>query len=124
MRFKAYKSDRGYGFSMLLKSKRQDGSEIKMYLPVGFKKGDEPSDTVYLDATDYFLTCYETKTGEVRPKLFVMSWLGITENKPIEAEYTEKEPAMYNGVWDDLGIPGQKEPEPVIPEVDYDDLPF
>ena len=118
MRFKAYKSDRGYGFSMLLKSKRQDGSEIKMYLPVGFKKGDEPSDTVYLDATDYFLTCYETKTGEVRPKLFVMSWLGITENKPIEAEYTEKDANEFekNLVESWGGVPGWP--------VDSDDLPF
>lgn len=107
MKFWVYKSDKGYGFSTRLKSKRQDGSEIACYLPVGFKKGEEPAGNCQIDATDFFLTCYETKTGEVRPKLFVMSWLGITENKPIEAEYIEKEP------------------EPVIPEVvDYDDLPF
>ena len=105
MKLKAYKSDRGYGFSMLLKSKTADGREIKCYLPIGFKKGEEPSDTAFIDATDYFLTCYETKTGETRPKLFIMSWLGINENKnTIDAEYTE--------TW-----------KPMEP-VDADDLPF
>ena len=107
MKIKAYKSDRGYGFSMLLKSKTADGREIKCYLPIGFKKGEEPSDTAFIDATDYFLTCYETKTGETRPKLFIMSWLGISDkNDTVEAEYTE--------TW-----------KPVDPiDIDGDDLPF
>lgn len=101
MKFWVYKSDKGYGFSTRLKSKRQDGSEIACYLPVGFKKGEEPAGNCQIDATDFFLTCYESKTGETRPKLFVMSWLGITKPEAIEAEYVEKDAPTWPDLWGD-----------------------
>lgn len=73
-----------YGFSTQLKSKDINGDEIKTYFPVRFKKGQEPMGDANIDIKDWFLTCFKTKDGTIKPELMVMDWTERIKEEPKE----------------------------------------
>ena len=80
-----YKSQQYGGYSTLIKNK--DGE--KMYLSIGFKKGQEPTeDKVQIEITKGFLSFYKTQQGLHKVKVVVMEY-----NKA-QADYTMTEADM------------------------------
>lgn len=76
---KIYKGQ--YGYSTSAHSKNKDGSTIKYYINVNFKKGTEPGDVlegnlIFKDKLGNerpcFLTSYLSSKNEVMPKLVIM----------------------------------------------------
>lgn len=79
---------------------------IKYYMPVQFKKGNEPifseKDYVDISFTNWFGSCYKKKNGETAPKIVVMEYAQINNSNndshseiencdysPFEEEYKE-----------------------------------
>ena len=71
---KAFISKGNYGFYTTIKDKQND---VKVYLPVGFKKGQEPDDGGQFYINKAFFTVFAGKTGEARLKLFVMEYSNV-----------------------------------------------
>ena len=66
-----------YGYSTLLKN-----NEDKLYVQVGFKKGEEPvEDKLQIDIKNGFLSFYKDKNGLAKPKIIVLEYdkLGVNE---------------------------------------------
>lgn len=71
-----------YGYSTLLKNK-----EDKLYVQVGFKRGQEPlQDKVMIDIKDGFLSFYKDKNGLAKPKIVVMEFEEL-EQKAKQNDY-------------------------------------
>lgn len=88
-----------YGYSTLLKNK-----EDKLYVQVGFKRGQEPlQDKLMINIKDGFLSFYKDKNGFAKPKIVVM-------------DYTEVETTQNN--MEQNFIPNDEE------VLATDDLPF
>lgn len=63
--------------------------EDKMYIDVGFKKGQEPKETFcQIEIKDAFFSMYKTKTGLAKPKLVIMEYevISKTEYVPNDEE--------------------------------------
>ena len=61
-----------YGYSASA-SNKQD--ELKCYISVNFKKGEEPqADCCQIKVIDGFLSCYKKNNGEIAPKIVVMEF--------------------------------------------------
>lgn len=65
------KSQTGTGFYATIKDGKTD---TKLFLSVGFKRGEEPEDGCEIDIGRGFLSCYQTKSGEAKLKLVVMDY--------------------------------------------------
>ncbi len=77
MRLRVYRNEYNgrYNYTTLAKNKTQDGKELKVYVPVGFKHGTEPQvDSIDITPTEWFMSCYEAKNGEIKPRIIVTSW--------------------------------------------------
>ncbi len=62
-----------YGYSTLLKNK-----EDKLYVQVGFKRGQEPlQDKLMINIKDGFLSFYKDKNGLAKPKIVVMDYTEV-----------------------------------------------
>lgn len=68
---KAFISKGNYGFYTTIKDKQND---TKVYLPVSFKKGQEPDDGGQFNIERAFLAVFAGKTGEAKLKLVVMDY--------------------------------------------------
>lgn len=71
-----------YGFSTLAKN-----GDVKIYIPVQFKKGSEPTlEKAEIKIEDAFFSNYTDKNGLTKPKLVIMQYqdLGVTTT-----EYTD-----------------------------------
>lgn len=89
--------DSGVTFSASFGKKRQDGDWDNAYLPVKFKRGEEPVDSGVINITDGFLSFY-TKDGQ--PRWYLMAMDYNEEN----IWGSEKESAEEN-IWDEDDIP-------------------
>jgi hypothetical protein len=77
MKLKVFKGQ--YGFSTLAKN-----GEDKMYIQVGFKKGQEPnSEKATIEMEDGFFSMYKNKVGIAFPKLVVMKYVELDEGQPV-----------------------------------------
>lgn len=65
------KSQSGTGFYTTLKDGRTD---TKMFVSVGFKRGEEPDDGCEIDISRGFMSCFLTKTGEAKLKMVIMEY--------------------------------------------------
>lgn len=73
-----------YGYSTLLKNQ-----EDKLYVQVGFRKGQEPlQEKAMIDIKDGFLSFYKDKNGIAKPKLVIL-------------DYTEIENTNRGDAWED-----------------------
>lgn len=64
-----------YGYSVRCSNKNEKDGDISCYLPVGFRKTQEPlGDKVDITVKDFFMTCYKKQDGTVAPKLFIMDY--------------------------------------------------
>ena len=75
-----------YGsWETLFKSK--NGNEVlKYYVSVSFRKLDEPiKDSININPIEWWGSCFKTKDGVIKPKLFIHQWQEIIE-QPKEAE--------------------------------------
>lgn len=89
-----------YGYSTLLKNQ-----EDKLYVQVGFRKGQEPfQEKAMIDIKDGFLSFYKDKNGAAKPKLVIL-------------DYTELENTNRGDAWE----PPTNEP---VFDPYGDDLPF
>jgi hypothetical protein len=88
-----------YGFSTLAKN-----GEDKMYVSVQFKRGNEPTqEKARIEIKDAFFSMYKNKAGFAFPKLVIMDYEVIEENKSdFVPQFTDND----------------------IPPLDDDDLPF
>jgi hypothetical protein len=87
-----------YGYSTLLKN-----NDDKLYVQVGFKKGQEPyGEKAMIDIKDGFLSFYKDKNGLAKPKIVIL-------------EYTELETQQNN-------VPSFTDND--VPPMDDSDLPF
>ena len=80
MKLTVYKNQ--YGFSTLAKN-----GDVKIYIPVQFKKGLEPTEErATIKIEDAFFSNYTDKNGLTKPKLVIMQYqdLGVTTT-----EYTD-----------------------------------
>lgn len=69
-----------YGYSALLRN-----DDDKMYINVGFRKGQEPVEEVSkLMITNGFLTFYKDKNGLAKPKIVVLDYF-VNDNVNEEA---------------------------------------
>ena len=65
-----------YGFSTLAKN-----GDVKIYIPVQFKKGMEPlGEKVKIKIENAFFSNYTDKNGLTKPKLVVMNYSEINED--------------------------------------------
>ena len=72
-----------YGYSTLLKN-----NEDKLYVQVGFKKGQEPKqEKVMIDIKDGFLSFYKDRNGLAKPKIVVLDYTAL-EDTPAAVEDT------------------------------------
>lgn len=56
--------------------------EDKMYIDVGFKKGQEPTQTFcQIEIKDAFFSMYKTKAGLAKPKLVIMEYEVIAKEE-------------------------------------------
>ena len=86
-----------FGYSTLLKNQ-----EDKLYVQVGFRKGQEPfQEKAMIDIKDGFLSFYKDKNGLAKPKIVVLDYIEVD----IQAEH---QPPTNEPVFDPYG----------------DDLPF
>ncbi len=88
-----------YGFSTLAKN-----GEDKMYVSVQFKRGNEPTqEKARIEIKDAFFSMYKNKAGFAFPKLVIMDYEVIEENKSdFVPQFTDND----------------------IPPLDDDELPF
>jgi hypothetical protein len=94
-----------YGYSTLLKNK-----EDKLYVQVGFKRGQEPlQDKVIIDIKDGFLSFYKDKNGLAKPKIVVMDYTEVDVNQNAAVSHIDYVPMPTNDF---------------IPPFDDSDLPF
>lgn len=64
-----------YGYSTLIKN-----GEDKLYVQVGFRKGQEPtSDKATIDISDGFLSFYRDKQTTAKPKLVILEYQEIED---------------------------------------------
>lgn len=80
MKLTVYKNQ--YGFSTLAKN-----GDVKIYVPVQFKKGSEPTgEKAEIKIEDAFFSNYTDKNGLTKPKFVIMQYqdLGVTTT-----EYTD-----------------------------------
>lgn len=88
MKLTVYKNQ--FGFSTLAKN-----GDVKIYIPVQFKKGSEPTgEKATVKIEDGFFSNYTDKNGLTKPKLVIMQYqdLGVTTT-----EYTD--------IMEDDGLP-------------------
>lgn len=112
MKLTIYKGQ--YGYSTICKNKNRDGSEIKCYLNVQFKRGLEPSgEKTYIEVEDAFFSCYADRDGNIIPKLVVMAWYPDIRDE-YDNGYTTSEITTVE----------EKQTPSSIIEIDTDDLPF
>lgn len=79
---KIYVNKGNYGWQT-----RAINGEDKMYIDVGFKKGQEPSETFcQLEIKDGFFSMYKTKTGLAKPKLIIMDYITINKENNTQNE--------------------------------------
>ena len=69
---KIYINKTQYGYSTTCKDKQGD---IKTYLDIQFKKGEEPT-TNQIEINNAFFSCYKSKDG-IKPKMVVMDYMDI-----------------------------------------------
>ena len=88
-----------YGFSTLAKN-----GDDKMYVSVQFKRGNEPTqEKARIEIKDAFFSMYKNKAGFAFPKLVIMDYEVIEENKSdFVPQFTDND----------------------IPPLDDDELPF
>ena len=88
-----------YGYQTLLKK----GEEDKLYIQVGFRKGQEPSkEKTIIDIRNGFLDFYKTKDGLAKTKIVILDY---TEVEPPEHEDTGTIPMTSTTTVDDLALP-------------------
>jgi hypothetical protein len=86
-----------YGYSTLLKNQ-----EDKLYVQVGFRKGQEPlQEKAMIDIKDGFLSFYKDKNGAAKPKIVVLDFTEIETQNFQPQEPTFDEP-VFNPFDDDL----------------------
>ena len=84
-----------YGYSTLLKNR-----EDKLYVQVGFKQGQEPSqDKVMIDIKNGFLSFYKDKNGLAKPKIVILDY---TE---LEQQNNTQQQNDYIPLMDDSDLP-------------------
>lgn len=114
-----------YGWSTLCKNKDLGGNEIKCYMPVKFKRGQEPlgqvDEGVDVKVLDYFMSCYQNKQGQVLPTMIITEWKfnePRTESQKIASEQEPTTLKDFRAVQQPLGNE--------MPRIDIqpDDLPF
>ena len=86
-----------FGYSTLLKNQ-----EDKLYVQVGFRKGQEPfQEKAMIDIKDGFLSFYKDKNGAAKPKIVVLDYTELD----IQADYQPQPPAnepVFDPFGDDL----------------------
>lgn len=84
-----------FGYSTLLKNQ-----EDKLYVQVGFRKGQEPfQEKAMIDIKDGFLSFYKDKNGAAKPKIVVLDYTEL--DIQVEPQPTTNEP-VFDPFGDDL----------------------
>lgn len=92
-----YKSDKyENSYSIVVYGNSKAGETTKAYMPVTFKKGDEPAESCTIEIVEGFLSCYTGKE-KVIPKVVVTTW-DLVESY---AEKENKNNAQKNTVRED-----------------------
>lgn len=93
---KVFKSK--YGWTTTFHNKMQNGEDMKYYMSVQFMRGFEPTvDSIDIEPVRWWGSCYLTREGEAKPKLFIAEWreivpkIGDTFEAETMAEYLHKE---------------------------------
>ena len=101
-----------YGWETVAHNKLQNGEDLKYYMPVQFRRGQEPmSDSIDITPTVWWLSCYLSQSS-TRPKLFISEW---NETFP-RYEDGFKPQSMSDYL-------GKEEEEPEI-NIEQEELPF
>lgn len=84
IRGKAFINKGQYGFYMTVK----DREDAKVFLTVGFRKGEEPDEGGEFNLKNAFLSAYKTRNGESRLKLVVLEYeqVGVSRYETNDAE--------------------------------------
>lgn len=83
-----------FGYSTLLKN-----GEDKLYVQVGFRKGQEPfQEKAMIDIKDGFLSFYKDKNGIAKPKLVILDYTEL--DIQVEQNY---QPPVNEPVFDPYG---------------------
>ena len=93
---KIYINKTQYGYSTTCKDKQGD---IKTYLDMQFKKGEEPT-TNQIEIDNAFFSCYKSKDG-IKPKLVIMSYTEV--GKELENGQAPQEKENEDDVYADFG---------------------
>ena len=85
-------------YDTVFKNKLLNGEEVKYYMPVQFQKGFEPvEDSIDIMLVRWWGSCYLTKDGVPKPKIFIAEWreivpkIGDTYEAETMTEYLHKE---------------------------------
>ena len=81
IRGKTYINKGQYGFYMTVK----DREDAKVFLTVGFRKGQEPDEGGEFNLKNAFLSAYKTKSGDAKLKLVVLEYEQVGESAPMES---------------------------------------
>lgn len=108
-----------YGWSTTFHNKLQNGEDLKLYMPVQFMRGQEPmKDSIDIEPVRWWGSCYLSKDGETKPKLFIADWREIEQVQdgfvPQNDEYKPDNMADY--------VAEDKPQEQLV--FDTEDLPF
>ena len=99
-----------YGWTTTFHNKLQNGEDMKYYMSVQFMRGFEPTvDSIDIEPVRWWGSCYLTREGEAKPKLFIAEWrelLPKPQSTPNMADYLKEE----------------EPPEQI--NIDADELPF
>ena len=71
---KVFKNKFG-SWETLFQNHMLNGETVKYYMPVNFQKGKEPlSESIDIEPINWWGSCFMTKDGHVKPKLFIAEW--------------------------------------------------
>lgn len=91
MELRIYKNQ--YGYSTLCKN-----GETKIYMPITFKKGNEPQgEKIDVKITNGFFSNYTDKNGLVKPKLVIMAYEVTAQDLPSDVKIVNEPPAETFG---------------------------
>ena len=71
-------------YSTSISNKKEDGTYENMFIPVGFKKGEETSGNI--EVKDGFLTFFKTSTGLPKIKIVILDYEKDFESDFISVE--------------------------------------
>lgn len=89
IRGRTYINKGQYGFYMTVK----DREDAKVFLTVGFRKGQEPEEGGEFNLKNAFLSAYPTKSGDAKLKLVVLEYEQVAESPQRQATPPEAAPS-------------------------------